>query len=48
MNKEGLFLIYINVIGSNWKGELVYEFLFSDTIEGVDGYDRDWETITLM
>jgi len=32
-----LFLIYINVLGENWRGQNVYEFLFSDTTEDVDG-----------
>ena len=32
-----LYLIYINVLGTTWLGENVYEFLFSDTIEDVDG-----------
>lgn len=42
MDKDNLFLIYINEIGKNWKGEFIYEFLFSDSIEGVDG--DDWDT----
>lgn len=41
MNKEGLFLIYVNVLGSDWKEEHNYEFIFSDTIENVDGEDWD-------
>ena len=41
MSKEGLFLIYINVLGSDWKGETNYEFIFSDTIKDVDGVDWD-------
>ena len=38
-----LFLIYINVIGKDWKGVNLYEFIFSDTIEDVDG--EDWDAI---
>lgn len=41
MDKDGLYLIYINVLGSDWKEEQVYEFIFSDTIEDVDGEDWD-------
>ena len=35
------FLIYINEIGKNYKGEFVYEFLFSNTIDDIDGEDWD-------
>jgi len=41
MDKEGLFLIYVNVLGSDWKGETNYEFIFSDTTKDVDGEDWD-------
>jgi len=41
MDKDGLFLIYVNVLGSDWKEEQIYEFIFSDTIENVDGEDWD-------
>lgn len=34
---DDLYLIYINVIGENWSGQNVYEFLFTDNLEGVDG-----------
>ena len=30
-------LVYINKIGQNWKGNYVYEFLFSDILEDIDG-----------
>ena len=30
-------LVYINKIGQNWKGNYIYEFLFSDTLEDIDG-----------
>lgn len=36
------FLIYINKIGTNHKGNLLYEFIFSDTTENVDG--ESWDT----
>ena len=32
-----LYLIYINKIGQNWKGEYMYEFIFSDNTKEVDG-----------
>ena len=35
------YLIYINGIGSNYKGENIYEFIFSDTIDEIWG--QDWE-----
>ena len=37
---EELFLIYIHELDTNWKGENVYEFIFSDTLE-VNGVDWD-------
>ena len=41
MDKENIFLIYVISIGSNWKGENLYEFVFSDSLEGVDGDNWD-------
>ena len=41
MNKEGLKLIYVNLLGSDWKDDYIYEFIFSDTTEDVDGEDWD-------
>ena len=38
---DELFLVYINVIGSTWQDENVYEFLFSDVTEDVDGEHWD-------
>ena len=35
------YLIYINGLGTNYKGENIYEFIFSDTIDEVWG--QDWE-----
>ncbi len=30
-----MYLVYINKIGQNWKGNYVYEFLFSDILEDI-------------
>lgn len=32
-----MYLVYINKIGQNWKGNYIYEFLFSDILEDIDG-----------
>jgi len=37
-----LFLIYINMVGKDYRGNLIYEFIFSDTLENVDG--EEWDT----
>lgn len=39
--EEELFLIYINELGVDWKGDNIYEFIFSDTLKDVDGEDWD-------
>ena len=39
---KDLYLIYINYVGKNYKGDHIYEFLFSDTVNGIDG--EDWDT----
>lgn len=36
-----MYLIYINKIGKNWKDEFIYEFIFSNSIENIDGEDWD-------
>lgn len=36
------FLIYVNELGPNYKGENIYEFIFSDNTEGVWG--EGWES----
>lgn len=36
-----MYLIYINKIGKNWKDEFIYEFIFSDSIDEIDGEDWD-------
>jgi hypothetical protein len=35
------YLIYINGLGPNYKGENIYEFIFSDSMEDVWG--ENWE-----
>lgn len=40
---DELYLIYVNVIGKDWKGVNIYEFLFSDKIKNIDG--DDWDAI---
>lgn len=39
---ENLFLIYVHFIGENHKGYNLYEFIYSDTIENIDG--EEWDT----
>lgn len=39
---DNLYLIYINYVGKDWKGNHVYEFIFSDTNTNIDG--EDWDT----
>jgi hypothetical protein len=36
-----LYLVFINKIGVDFEGKTIYEFIFSDTIDGVDGDDWD-------
>jgi hypothetical protein len=38
-----LYLIYINVIGKDWKGVNLYEFIFSESTEDIDG--DEWDAI---
>jgi hypothetical protein len=37
-----LFLIYINYVGKNYLGNYIYEFIFSDTTDDIDG--DEWDT----
>ena len=37
-----LFLIYVNMVGKDYKGNLIYEFIFSDTTKNIDG--EEWDT----
>jgi len=39
---KDLFLIYINVVGKDYTGNFIYEFILSDTIEDIDG--EEWDT----
>jgi hypothetical protein len=39
---KDLYLIYVNHVGKNYKGNHIYEFLFSDTTSGIDG--EEWDT----
>jgi hypothetical protein len=36
------FLIYVNKVGKDYRGEFLYEFIFSDTISNIDG--EEWDT----
>ena len=37
-----LYLIYVNHVGKDYKGNHLYEFLFSDSTNNIDG--DDWDT----
>jgi hypothetical protein len=39
---ETLFLIYVNYVGRDYRGNLIYEFIFSNTIKNIDG--ESWDT----
>lgn len=39
---KNLHLIYVNQVGKDYKGNYIYEFLFSDTTKNIDG--EDWDT----
>lgn len=39
---KDLFLIYVNVVGKNYQGNYLYEFIFSDTVKDIDG--DEWDT----
>ena len=43
MKEEELYLVYINVIGQAWEGEFLYEFLFSNETEEIEGDNWDAE-----
>ena len=36
-----LFLIYINMVGKDYKENYLYEFIFSNSIKNIDGEDWD-------
>ena len=37
-------LVYINKVGQNWKGNYIYEFLFSDISESKDIDGEGWDS----
>jgi hypothetical protein len=37
-----LYLIYVNHVGRDYRGNHIYEFIFSNTKENIDG--EDWDT----
>jgi hypothetical protein len=37
-----LYLIYVNRVGKDYKGNFIYEFIFSDTTKDIDG--EEWDT----
>jgi len=39
---KNLYLIYVNHVGKDYKGNYIYEFLFSDTTKNIDG--ENWDT----
>jgi len=39
---KNLFLIYVNHVGKDYKGNYIYEFIFSDSIKDIDG--DEWDT----
>ncbi len=39
---KDLFLIYVNYVGKNYLMNHIYEFIFSDTLDGIDG--NEWDT----
>jgi len=38
---KNLYLIYVNQVGKDYKGNYIYEFLFSDSTINIDGEDWD-------
>ncbi len=38
---KDLYLIYVNFVGKDYKTRYIYEFIFSDTTDKIDG--EDWE-----
>ena len=41
--EDELYLIYVHPIGLNHKGFNMFEFIFSDTMEDIDG--EDWDSV---
>jgi hypothetical protein len=40
---KDLFLIYVNMIGKDYRGNYIYEFIFSNTINNIDG--EHWDAV---
>jgi hypothetical protein len=40
---DELYLVYINSLGTNWRGKNVYEFIFSDRLKDVDSKECEWD-----
>ena len=40
---KDLFLVYVNKVGSDWEGYYLYEFLFAEDIDNIDG--DDWNAV---
>lgn len=40
---KDLYLIFVNVVGKTHTGKMLYEFIFSDSLEGIDG--EDWDQV---
>ena len=40
---DNLKLVYINEMGPNYRGHRIYEFLFSQTTDSIDG--DDWDAV---
>jgi hypothetical protein len=38
---DELILVYVNYLGTNWRDNNIYEFIFSDRKEDIDGDDWD-------
>jgi hypothetical protein len=39
---DDMYLIYVNRVGKDYKGNFLYEFIFSDTTKNIDG--EEWDT----
>jgi len=39
---KDLYLIYVNMVGKNYQGNYLFEFIFSDTTKNIDG--EEWDT----
>jgi len=37
-----LYLIYVNMVGKDYQGNYLFEFIFSDTTRNIDG--EEWDT----